>query len=140
MNPVIPRRVQVFFYGLFMDVDALRAKGADPVHVRRAQITGFVLRIGQRATLVHHPGARVHGVVMDLTHDEMDRIYAEPGVREYRPEAVIAEFDDGTHMPALCFNLIAAPRPDEKNEEYARRLREVAARAGLPASYVASIG
>jgi gamma-glutamyl AIG2-like cyclotransferase len=136
---MIPRRIHVFFYGLFMDADALRAKGANPIHPRRAQVTGFALHIGQRASLVPDPEARVHGVLMELSSDEIDRIYAEPSVREYRPEAVIAELEDGAQVPALCFNLALPPRPDPKNEEYAQRLREVALRAGLPASYVKRI-
>jgi gamma-glutamyl AIG2-like cyclotransferase len=139
-RPMSSRRIQVFFYGLFMDAEVLRAKGAEPAHVRRAIVSGFALRIGQRATLVPDPDARVHGVVMELQPDEIDRIYAEPGVREYRPEAVIAELEDGSQLPVLCFNLPRAPRPDEKNEEYARRLSEVALRVGLPPSYVKSIG
>ena len=44
------RSIDVFFYGLFMDTELLRAKGVDPVNVRSACIPGFALRIGQRAT------------------------------------------------------------------------------------------
>lgn len=135
-----PRRIHVFFYGLFMDADALRAKGVQPMNPRRACISGFTLRIGQRATLVSDPEARVHGVLMDLSQDEIERVYAEPSVREYRPEAVIAELDDATQVPALCFNLPVPPRLDEVNQAYAQRLRDLALRVGLPASYVERIG
>jgi hypothetical protein len=47
----IARRIHVFFYGLFMDVDLLRSKGAQPENPRLASVSGFALRIGQRATL-----------------------------------------------------------------------------------------
>ena len=134
------RRINVFFYGLFMDADALRTKGVQPAHPRRCCVSGFTLRIGQRATLVPDPGGRVYGVLMELSHDEIERVYAEPGVREYRAEAVIAEFDDGGQVAALCFNLPIPPRPDEVNEAYVQRLRDLALRVGLPASYVKSIG
>ena len=77
---------------------------------------------------------------MELSSDEIDRVYAEPGVREYRPEAVISELDDGTRVPALCFNLPVPPGLDEMDNEYARRLRDLALRLGLPASYVERIG
>jgi hypothetical protein len=135
-----PRRIDVFFYGLFMDADALRAKGVEPINPRRACVPGFTLRIGQRATLVPDPTTRVYGVLMELSSDEIDRVYAEPGVREYRPEAVITELDDGTRVPALCFNLPVPPGLDEMDREYARRLRDLALRLGLPASYVERIG
>lgn len=135
-----PRLISVFFYGLFMDTDLLRSKGVRPLHPRRARVTGFALRIGQRAVLVPDPEARVHGIVMELSQEEIERVYAEPGVREYRPEAVIAEQEDGAQIPALCFNLPVPPGVDEGNQEYARRLRDVAQRVGLPESYVRSIG
>ncbi len=130
------RRINVFFYGLFMDADALKVKGYQPIDPRQVCVPGFALRIGQRATLVPDPEARVYGILMQLSHDEIERLYAEPGVREYRPEAVIAEFDDGFHIPALCFNLPEPPPPDESNEEYAQKLRDLARRLGLPADYI----
>src|SRR5258705_14000246 len=46
------RHIDVFFYGLFMDADALRAKGLHPVDPRAACVRGFALHVGQRATLV----------------------------------------------------------------------------------------
>ena len=133
------RRINVFFYGLFMDADALRAKGVEPMNPRRVYVPGFALRIGQRATLVPDPDAHVYGILMQLSHDEIERLYAEPGVQMYRPEAVIAELDDTARIPALCFNLPVAPGPDEVNVEYAQKLRDLARRLGLPADYVERI-
>jgi len=133
------RRIDVFFYGLFMDEELLRGKGVEPTNPRQACVPGFGLRIGQRATLVPDAQARAYGVVMQLSHDEIERLYAEPSVRVYRPEAVVAEFGDGAHVPALCFNLPVPPQPGEANEEYARKLRDLARRLGLPADYVNGI-
>lgn len=130
------RRINVFFYGLFMDEELLRAEGVQPASPRRACVRGFALRIGRRATLVPAPDARAHGVVMALSHEEIERLYAEPGVRMYRPEAVVAELADGVQIPALCFNLQDAPEPGESNAAYAQKLRELARRLGLPAEYV----
>src|SRR5579859_2748881 len=107
------RRISVFFYGLFMDVEALRAKALQPDDPRLASVPGFVLRIGQRATLVPDPRGRVYGFTMRLTHAEVEQLYADASVSAYRPEAVLAQFADGSAAPALCFNLIAAPQPGE---------------------------
>lgn len=52
------RRIEVFFYGLFIDADLLRSKGAAPANVCIASIPGFELRIGQRATLLRNANAR----------------------------------------------------------------------------------
>ena len=133
------QQIAVFFYGLFMDAELLRAKGAHPVNPRLASVPGFALRIGQRATLVPAPDARVHGMLMELTHAEIDQLYSEPSVRAYRPEAVLAEPGDGSRVPALCFNLTVPPAPEEANPEYAAKLRELARRLGLPSAYVESI-
>jgi hypothetical protein len=35
------RRIDVFFYGLFMDENALHEKGLRPAHARRASVNGF---------------------------------------------------------------------------------------------------
>ena len=55
-------RVEVFFYGLFMDEELLRGKGPEPEGGEVAAIDGFALRIGQRAALVPTPGVKVFGV------------------------------------------------------------------------------
>jgi len=133
------RRAEVFFYGLFMDEELLRAKGLRPEDAELAAVDGLALRIGQRAALVPIPGARVHGLVVSLTHSELERLYSEPGVEAYRPQAVLAQLASGGIIAALCYNLLQPPSPTERNPEYAAKLRAVAQKVGLPPEYVASI-
>jgi hypothetical protein len=133
------RLIDVFFYGLFMDAESLRAKGFHPANGRQAHVSGMALQIGRRATLVPDPSKCAHGFVFGLTHDEIDRLYAEPSVAAYRPEAVIAQLADQSCIPALCFNLPPSDEAVQANPEYAEKLRAVASRLGLPADYVAGI-
>jgi Gamma-glutamyl cyclotransferase, AIG2-like len=133
------RAIDVFFYGLFMDADILRAKGLHPTNGRQACVSGMTLRIGRRATLVPDPAKSVYGFVFGLSHEEIERLYEEPSVAEYRPEAVIAQLADRSYIPALCFNLPQANETAVANPEYAAKLRVVANRLGLPAEYAASI-
>jgi hypothetical protein len=133
------RRVDAFFYGLFMDREILREAGVEPSNARRAYVEEFALRIGQRATLVPSAGARVYGMLFALTHSELDRLYAAPGLEQYRPEALLAQPLEGTPTPALCYNLREEPQPHERNPEYAARLKLVLRRLGFPAEYVASL-
>jgi hypothetical protein len=114
------RRIDVFFYGLFMDDEVLRQAGVAPINPRRAYLEGFELRIGQRATLVPSAGARACGMLVALTHAELDRLYGAPGLEQYRPEAVLVQPLEATPTPALCYNLRDAPQPGERNPEYAR--------------------
>ena len=136
----MPRRIAIFFYGLFMDAEALRSKGVDPTNIRRATVRGFSMRIGQRATLVPDAAGQVCGIVMNLSHDDIDRLYAEPTVRVYRPEAVVCEIDESIPVPALCFNLPVPPSARERNPDYASKLKELARRLELPQEYINRIG
>jgi hypothetical protein len=135
----VQRCVDTFFYGLFMDRDLLRAKGLHPADMRRARVDGWRLHIGARAALFPDPAGCVHGMVMALTHAELEQLYAEPSVAMYRPEAVLATLDDGASVAALCFNLPAVEDPAPANPDYAAKLRAVAQRLALPAVYVQSI-
>ena len=133
------RRIGVFFYGLFMDDALLREKGVNPVNRRMASVENFSLIIRSRATLVPCEGRTAHGVIISLTHEEVDALYSEDSVSAYRPEAVSARLADGSVIPALCFNLPVLPSQDERNPRYVSKLRELAARTSLPPSYVSSI-
>jgi hypothetical protein len=133
------RRTDVFFYGLFMDQDLLRSKGLRPEAIELASVAGFELRIGQRATLVHQEGGRVHGVVMSLTLADLERLYSEPGLQAYSPAPVLARLASGGIVAALCYNLAEPPLPTERNPDYAMKLQAVARKVGLPATYVASL-
>jgi len=133
------RQIDGFFYGLFMDAQVLRQAGMEPSNFRRAYVADFALRIGQRATLVPSPGARAWGVLVSLTHAELDRLYGAPGLEGYRPEAVLAHPSEGGVIAALCYNLVQAPEVHERNPEYAKRLRRVLENLGFPAEYVESV-
>lgn len=123
------RRVEGFFYGLFMDSAVLRNSGVVAVDARQAYVDDFALRIGNRATLIQSHGSRVFGMLIALTHRQLDKLYGAPGLEQYRPEAVVARCLDGNSVPALCYNLISEPRPDERNPQYAARLQRTSQRS-----------
>jgi hypothetical protein len=132
-------RVDVFFYGLFMDAGVLRQHGIVPEHPRQAFVDGFALRIGQRATLVPHEGSRAYGMIFALTPAEIDVLYGAPGLELYRAETVLAVTTSGAATPALCYNLREPPRLDERDSEYAHRLRRTLRALQFPSDYVFSI-
>jgi len=132
-------RVLIFFYGLFMDEQLLRTTGVDPRNPRRASAAGYSLRIVKRAQLLPDPAGRAQGIAMELTHEEIARLYSDPTVSMYRPEAVVIDFEDGGSAPALCFNLVETQRPEESNAAYAAKWRDIAQRLALPPDYIAGI-
>jgi hypothetical protein len=133
------RTIDVFFYGLFMDEELLRSKGVIPANLRPASVSGFQLRIGKRATLVPAPSGRVFGLVASVSHHEVERLYSEPSVLAYRPEAVLVQLSNGEILAALCFNLTDPPSAEERNADYASQLRSLAEQLNFPPEYVASI-
>ena len=133
------RRIDGFFYGLYMDLEILREAGVAPSNPRRAYVDDFVLRIGQRATLLPSAGGRAYGMLYALTHAELERLYTAPGLEHYRPEAVLALPLGGTPTPALRYNLREAPRAHERNPDYAERLRRALTKLGFPPDYIASV-
>jgi hypothetical protein len=134
------RRVDGFFYGLFMDVAVLRSSGVEPADPRPAYVDNFTLRIGNRATLVATPGARAYGMLIALTHSELDHLYRAADLDQYRPEAVVARLmEGGGSVPALCYNLVLEPRAGEGNPDYAKRLQRTLRDLNFPSAYVDSV-
>jgi hypothetical protein len=131
----------VFFYGLFMDAGVLEAKGVRGKGSRLGIVRDWSLRISQRATLVPAPGKAVYGVLMTLSLTDIDRLYAEDSVRMYRPVAVLVETDapEPTAVAALAYVLPEPPAPEERNPEYASKLRRLAEHLGLPSECTRSI-
>src|SRR4029450_4926177 len=107
--PMSERRVEAFFYGLYMDLDVLREAGVAPLAPRKAYVDGFALRIGRRATLLPSAGARAYGMLYAVTPAEIRRLSTPPRLATYRPEAVMARPLEGAPTPALCYNLREAP-------------------------------
>lgn len=134
------RRIDGFFYGLFMDSSILVKSQVEPAEPRRGYVEGYALRIGNRATLVPSPGSRAYGMIYALTHDELDKLYNAPGLEDYCPEAVMAITVESESYPALCYNLRETPAPDEGNPEYAASLRDVLGKLGFPSGYIESVG
>lgn len=130
--------VDVFFYGLFMDADALRSRGLDPRYPRLASVPAMALRIGARATLEPDEASTAHGIVMTLTAVDLAKLYAEPGVATYKPQAVSAVGADGMQIRAVAY-LLPAKTVGPANVDYAGKLAKLALRLGLPAAYVRQI-
>lgn len=133
------RKIDVFFYGLFMDKRILREKGCPAPNLRPALLPGYALHIGDRATLVPNQSGIVFGLIGSLSHSELENLYSDPSVQDYRPEPVLVYLKEDEPMAALCFNLVEPPSLNEHNADYAKKLRALAESLNFPADYVASI-
>jgi len=135
---VTSRKVDVFFYGLCMDMGLLHQRGLAPSNPQVAYLDGYDIATRDRATLVGHAEARVYGIVTGLTHAEIDTLYAEPSVLDYRPEAVVVILGDGRQVPALCYNLPTVTGA-HRNITYAVKLLELAKALAFPGAYLATL-
>ncbi len=130
--------MQVFFYGLFMDVDILARNGVHPSNPRTGYLNDYELKIGDRASLVPCDGDRSYGIVMAVDEDAIHRLYAEASVADYVPEEVRVTMIQGGEVTATCYNL-----PPESltgtNHSYAKSLYELALRLSFPEDYLAKI-
>ena len=126
---------EIFFYGLFMDERVLEEKGVHPQASRKAVVNGYQLKIGERAMLLAEQSSQVFGMVHALTEREINSLYAEPGLDMYRPETVVATFEDGSSSALTTFNLQRPSREERLNDEYAVKLRSVLERLGFPVTF-----
>jgi hypothetical protein len=132
---VIKEYVNVFFYGLFMDMSVLQQRGLALRHPQVACLDGYNIDIRERATLICNAASRVYGIVTRLTHEDISTLYADPSVRDDRPEAVVVTLADARQVPAWCDTLpqVTGAR---RNTVYARRLVEVAKTLAFPGNYL----
>ena len=128
----------VFFYGLFMDKDLLKEKGFNPHNIKRACLQGYQLKIGERATLVPHKGARSYGTVMELDSSELEYLYGSDGVEDYVPQAVQASTIAGEPLEAISY-ILPMEKLSGSNSEYASKLAGVAKKLDLPDDYIEEI-
>ncbi len=130
--------MEVFFYGLFMDVAILSKNGIKPSNPRKGYLSDYTLKIGNRASLIPCKDEIAYGVVMTVDDEAIHQLYAEASVADYIPEevSVITEANDA--IPAICYNLPAESLTGT-NELYAQSLYDLAKQVGFPAAYLAKI-
>jgi len=133
------RRIDAFFYGLFMDSEVLKSFGVKFINPRQGYAEDYALVIGKRATLVSAPGRRSYGMVLSVTHIEINKLYSAAGLEDYRPEAITVNLMEECTLSAMCYNLLTPPSPDEANPEYAEKLKKALYRLEFPSSYIESI-
>ncbi len=138
--PASARDVSVFFYGSFMNDKVLSKARVSPRNLRRAKLSGFSIVVSPRATIVPEHHGCVYGLVGELTHLELDKIYAKDwfGFGSYVPEAVLLEETGCSETPALCY-ICWDMEPASASREYLSLMLEVGQLYGFPTSYLEEI-
>lgn len=129
------RRVHIYFYGSFINREVLAEGGFSADNVTVARLDGFDVVRRPLVTLVPSERGAVYGILAQATHAEIDRLYGQPWVKAYRPEAVAVRTGDGGLYPAVCY---IAPGPTEVPPfpNYLDRILGAARELGFPEWYV----
>lgn len=130
--------MDVFFYGLFMDLGLLEKNGLSPSNPRMGYLANYALKIGNRASLLPSPGQQAYGLVVTVNGEALQQLYTEPSVADYLPEEVSITLATGDTMAACCYNLPARLLTGT-NPAYAGKLLALATQLGFPKDYLATL-
>ena len=133
-----PKRIAVFFYGSFIRPEVMAKGGLAPDHVTVARLSGYEIHVSPYACIERSSEHTVYGIVVQTTHEELQRMYSMDGVGVFLPEAVVVETTDGLLQPAMCF---MPPARDTKpaDRDYLDRLIAAGERYGFPSWYLARL-
>jgi hypothetical protein len=131
------KKVDVFFYGTFMNPTVLADLGVMVDKMEPAKVEGFELYIRPRANLTRAEQSSAYGGLAATTHEDLDRLYnslrKSYGVN-YLPEPVLVETLDGQQRPALCY-IAPEMRESQAPRELIDRLASCVRGLGLPEWY-----
>jgi hypothetical protein len=132
------RKVQVFFYGSFMNLEVMKAAGLAKRPFAPATLLGFDLKINQRATLVDAGDGVVYGIIANFTHIELAKFYGDYGKTltsdTYNPEPVIAHTRGGKWVAALT-HISDDTEDGPPSPEYLDSMLTAAKNYGFPGWY-----
>lgn len=129
--------VWVFFYGGLINPTMLDKVGMKPKRQEPATLSGFDIRISPYVNLVRSAGHTVFGMLIKVTHGELEHTYSQLKAR-YLPEAVIVA-DSTDHLrPALCYIVPDMP-PGQAAVDHVETLAAAAESLGFPGWYLSRI-
>lgn len=136
------RKPYAFFYGGYMDPEILEAAGASPENCEAGYVADFELMVGPLANLEVKKGARAYGLLAQLSHDDLEKLYGGDPVAlkgaPYLPEAVLVHTNDGRAVPAMTY-ICPALSGEKPDQAYVAKLVRAAEKLQLPTDYMALI-
>ena len=129
------KRIAAFFYGSFMRPEVMTQTGFVPDTVQVAQLHSYDICLDPHANVFPSPMHSVFGIVVQITHTELDRMYGKQGVGCFLPEAVLVTLADGRWLPVMCY-MPPSRSNQPADQAYLARLIEAAVLRGLPRDYI----
>jgi hypothetical protein len=139
---MIEHSVNVFFYGSYINFKVLKEVDINERAFEVGRVNGYKLTIAPLANLDHKKQGIVYGILTQLMHDELDRLYQEHAKGklggEYLPEAVIVYQLNGIYAPALCY-ISHKMKQATADPAYVDRILKPAQEYGFPKWYLNQI-
>lgn len=132
------RKVQVFFYGSFMNLKVLEEAGLKKRPFAPACIHGYELTVQPHANITESGDGVVYGILANMTHSELEVLYgghlASITDAPYHPEAMLVFTRGGKIAPAMVY-IATDMKPGIADGAYIDRLIKAASDYGFPAWY-----
>lgn len=132
------QRIAVFFYGSFMRREVLARGGLHPQTITVARLNGFDIACCPHAYLSPSDQHAIYGILVQATHQELDRLYTMDGVGIFLPQAVLVETGGGSVQPAMCY-IPPARGAEAADPQYVGHLVDAARGYGFPHWYIARL-
>jgi hypothetical protein len=126
-----------FFYGGLINPDVMAQMGMVPTGKMIASLPGFELTISPLFNVEPKADAIVYGLLLRLTHVELEHVYGQLKLR-YFPQPVVAYDENGGLHPALCYVIPDLPSA-QADPDYVLRLLQPAIDHGFPDWYITRI-
>lgn len=126
-----------YFYGGLMNPTVMQRVGMTPRRQEVAILPGFDLTIAPLVNLVRSPSDCVYGVLMELTHAELQHVYGQLKAT-YLPYPVVACDLDGRMRAALCY-IVPEMEAGPAEAAHVEALLEPASKLGFPEWYLEKI-
>lgn len=136
------RKLQVFFYGGYMNMKTLEDLGVAKRAFAPASIHGYELVIQPHANIVEAGDGVVYGILANMTHAELDKLYGDNinqrlGV-PYLPEAMLVFTRGGKITPAIVY-VAHDMKPGFADSDYVDTIMKPAETYGFPRWYIERI-
>ena len=131
--------VDVFFYGSYINFEVLAEVDIQRRSYLTARLPEYKLMIAPLANLVEDPAHVAFGIVTQLSHAELERLYTEHARNRlggiYLPEAVLVHTDANKMMAALIY-IAHEMQPAPPDPDYVDRILRPAQNYGFPDHYL----
>jgi tRNA G10 N-methylase Trm11 len=131
-------KVYTFFYGSYINKKVLEEVNIFMEVYEAAKLPGFDISIKPFANLIKSAKDCVYGILTQLTHEELKKLYshAEEVFHEvYEPEAVLVQTADDKWVTALCY-ICHNMEERRADKDYVERIIQPAKEYNFPNWYI----